>query len=71
MEYCQATDETFFIESDESLQPRLNARCAAKMIARTRQDIVAGELSRLAADEYLEDIMEHMKHMEACWIQTR
>jgi hypothetical protein len=34
------------------------------MIARSRQDVIAGELSRLAGEEYLEDIMAHMKHME-------
>jgi hypothetical protein len=63
MAYSQH-DHTFFVESDEPLHTKLSARDAAKMIARTRQDVIAGELSRLAGEEYLEDIMEHMKHME-------
>jgi hypothetical protein len=58
-------DETFFIESDEPLQSRIHARDAAKMIARNRQEIIANELSRLAGEEYLEDMMQHMRHMEA------
>lgn len=37
---------------------------AAKMLARNRQEMIANELSRLAGDEYLEDIMQHMRHME-------
>ncbi|ATY58600.1 G1 S-specific cyclin [Cordyceps militaris] len=57
-------DDSFFIESDEPTFDRMNARCAAKMIARQRQDIIASELSRLAGEEYLEDIMEHMADME-------
>ncbi|OAA39181.1 cyclin domain containing protein [Metarhizium rileyi] len=48
------TNETFFIESDEPLQPRIDARTAAKMIARHRQDIIAGELSRLAGDDLID-----------------
>ncbi|KAG6039336.1 hypothetical protein E4U41_002878 [Claviceps citrina] len=58
-------DDTFFFESDEPSQARLDPRTAAKMIARNRQDIIASELSRLAGDEYLEDIMLHMRQMEA------
>lgn len=34
------------------------------MLARNRQEMIANELSRLAGDEYLEDIMQHMRHME-------
>ncbi|KAG6007972.1 hypothetical protein E4U21_005206 [Claviceps maximensis] len=58
-------DDTFFLESDEPNQTHIDPRTAAKMIARNRQDIIASELSRLAGDEYLEDIMLHMKQMEA------
>jgi len=57
-------DATFFVESDEPNHTRIGARDAAKMIARNRQEIIANELSRLASDEYLEDIMQHMRHME-------
>ena len=66
MEFTHA-DETFFVESDEPHRQCIDSRTAAKMIARQRQDVVAGELSRLAADEYLEDILKHMQTMEACF----
>ncbi|KAH7374918.1 cyclin [Plectosphaerella cucumerina] len=58
-------DGTFFTEVvDEPVRPRMGTRDAAKMIARQRQEIIANELSRLACDEYLEDIMKHTRHME-------
>jgi hypothetical protein len=57
-------NDSFFIESDEPHHPRTNARDAAKMIARNRQEIIANELSRLAGEEYLEDIVRHMRRME-------
>jgi len=57
-------DETFFVESDEQPAPRVNVRDAAKLIARNKQEMIANNLSRLAADEYLEDIMQHIRHME-------
>lgn len=63
-------DNTFFVENDEQPQhSRMSSRDAAKMLARNRQDLIAAELSRLAADEYLEDIMQHMQTMEACRAQ--
>lgn len=62
----QPSDNTFFVESDEPRQ-RMNMRDAAKMIARNKQEMIANELSRLAHDEYLEDIMQHMRHMEV-WL---
>jgi hypothetical protein len=57
-------DHTFFVESDEPAQSRMTPRQAAKLIARRKQELISNELSRLAADEYLEDIMQHMQHME-------
>lgn len=57
-------DDSFFIESDEPNFERMNARSAAKMLARQRQEDIASELCRLAADEYLEDILEHLATME-------
>ncbi|KAL2023651.1 hypothetical protein VTK56DRAFT_1808 [Thermocarpiscus australiensis] len=56
-------DNTFFVESDDPRQ-RMNMRDAAKMLAREKQEMIANELSRLACDEYLEEIMQHMRHME-------
>ncbi|CAK7208425.1 hypothetical protein SBRCBS47491_000088 [Sporothrix bragantina] len=66
MAYHQTNDETFFVESDECnmTMPRMGSREAAKMLARNRQEMIGNELSRLASDEYLEDIMQHMRHME-------
>lgn len=71
MEFKYA-DETFFVESDEPHQQCIDPRAAAKMVARQRQDVIAGELSRLAADEYLEDVLKHMQIMEAClpWLSS-
>lgn len=57
-------DETFFVESDDQPAPRVNVRDAAKLIARNKQEMIANNLSRLACDEYLEDIMQHIRHME-------
>jgi hypothetical protein len=62
MAYSQH-DDTFFVESDEP-HHRITAQEAARMMARQRQDIIGVELSRLAGDEYLEDIMQHMRQME-------
>ncbi|KAI1465287.1 cyclin [Daldinia caldariorum] len=64
MAYSNSTDCGFFVESDEPRQPRISMKDAAKMLARNRQEMIANELSRLAGDEYLEDIMQHMRHME-------
>lgn len=64
MAYSNSTDCGFFVESDEPRQPRISMKDAAKMLARNRQEMIANELSRLAGDEYLEDVMQHMRHME-------
>jgi hypothetical protein len=59
------TCETFFVESDESSSyQQFSPRQTLKMIARRKQDLIANEMSRLAADEYLEDMMEHIRDME-------
>ncbi len=75
MAYSTSTDSGFFVESDEPRQPKMSMKDAAKMLARNRQEMIANDLSRLAGDEYLEDIMQHMRHMEVgnlsllacCW----
>jgi hypothetical protein len=59
-----SSDATFFVESDEPGFQRMSLRDAAKMIARNKQEMIANELSRLACDEYLEDIMKHIHQME-------
>jgi hypothetical protein len=60
-------DGSFFVESDDvSCRRRINVQDAAKMLARNRQEMISNELSRLACDEYLEDVMQHIRHMEVC-----
>ncbi|RDA95442.1 hypothetical protein CP533_5445 [Ophiocordyceps camponoti-saundersi (nom. inval.)] len=56
-------DETFF-ESDDARPSCIDARTAAKMVARQRQKLIADELSRTTAGEYLEDILKHTQTME-------
>ncbi|KAI1334070.1 cyclin [Xylariaceae sp. FL0016] len=62
MAYLTSTECGYFVETDEPR--RINKMDAAKMLARNRQEMIANDLSRLAGDEYLEDIMQHMRHME-------
>lgn len=62
MAYSNSAD--FFVETDEPQYARVHSREAAKAMARNRQEMIANELSRMASDEYLEDIMQHMRHME-------
>ncbi|TFB02533.1 G1/S-specific cyclin CLN1 [Trichoderma ghanense] len=53
MAYAQP-DEHFFIETDEP-QSSTRARETAKMLARSRQETIACELSRLAGEEHVDD----------------
>lgn len=53
-----------FFESEQPSRPWLDAKETAKLLAWNRQELIANELSRLASDEYLEDIMQHLRHME-------
>lgn len=55
-----------FYETDEPSRPWMDAKETAKLLALNRQELISNELSRLAADEYLEDIMLHLRHMEVC-----
>lgn len=66
MDYKDTHDELFYVEDEQPTRPTLtlSAKDTARLIARRRQDAIAGELSRLAGEEYLEDIMQHMRHME-------
>jgi hypothetical protein len=58
--------DSYFVESQDNgvYATRADARDYAKTIARQRQELMANELSRQAADDYMEDIMKHMRHME-------
>ncbi|KAL1896726.1 hypothetical protein Cpir12675_002674 [Ceratocystis pirilliformis] len=60
----QPDEEMFFETDDHAGRSWEDIRRQAKMIAWDRQEQVANELSRLASDEYMEDIMLHLRHME-------
>jgi hypothetical protein len=51
---------------DEPPRPAVNNRDFTRDIARQRQNMLAEELSRLDAEEYQHDMLEHMLHMDVC-----
>jgi hypothetical protein len=51
----------------ETSRPRFNPQEYARDVARQRQHLLAGELSRLDADEYQQDILDHMMRMDVCF----
>jgi len=57
---------SYFVETqDDGLYAaRAEERERARAIARMQQRALAEELSRMTADEYQEDIMDHMEYME-------
>ncbi|KAH8710184.1 hypothetical protein GQ44DRAFT_731184 [Phaeosphaeriaceae sp. PMI808] len=59
--------DSYWVEShdDGVYAMRAEARERQRAIARMQQRALGEELSRLAADEYQEDIMQHMLHMES------
>lgn len=52
------------LESDDCRRAGFDSQATIRMVARQRKEVIAGELSRQAADEYLEDILKHMQTME-------
>jgi hypothetical protein len=52
---------TYFVEPQDGVH---TGRDYAKLIARQRQELMANELSRQACEDYMEDIMKHLRHME-------
>jgi hypothetical protein len=60
-------NDMFYEDEQQPNRPWLDAKETAKLLARNRQELISNELSRLAADEYLEDIMVHLRHMEVRW----
>jgi hypothetical protein len=58
--------DSYFVEShdDGIYAMRAEARERHRAVSRMQQRAIAEELSRLTADEYQEDIMQHMIHME-------
>jgi hypothetical protein len=60
-------DNTLFIEFNMANQHQsLTAEEVFSSNGHQRQDIIAGKLSWLIRDEYLEDIIQHREYMEAC-----
>lgn len=59
--------DSYFVESNDDglFAIRAEQRERARAIARMQQRAIAEELSRVTADEYQEDIMDHMEHMES------
>lgn len=59
--------DSYFVEAhDDGIYAiRAEARERARAIARMQQRALAEELTRVTADEYQEDIMEHMEYMES------
>ena len=58
--------DTFFTESEDDgiYAIRAEERERARAIGRMHQRALAEELSKATADEYQEDILDHMEHME-------
>lgn len=55
---------------DEPPRLAVNNRDLARDMARQRQNMLAEELSRLDAEEYQHDMLEHMLHMDVRSIPT-
>jgi hypothetical protein len=62
--------DSYFVDShDEDVYAaRAEARERQRAIARMRQRALAEDLTRLTADEYQDDIMDHMEFMEVSLI---
>ena len=59
--YDSGTTEVF---DCETTRPTFYSQEYARDIARQRQHVLAGELSRLDAGEYQQDILDHMMDMD-------
>ncbi|KAF2402866.1 hypothetical protein EJ06DRAFT_554427 [Trichodelitschia bisporula] len=56
--------DTFFVQEDDVYSVAERARDRARAIARVQHRQFGQELSRITADEYQEDILDHMEVME-------
>ena len=63
--------DSYFVEShdDGVYAMRAEARERHRAVSRMQQRAIAEELSRMTADEYQEDIMQHMIHMEVSGLE--
>jgi hypothetical protein len=60
--------DTYFVESQDDgvYAMRAEARERARVLAKSQQRSIAEDLSKITAEEYQEDIMDHMEYMEVC-----
>lgn len=60
--------DSYFVESvDDGLYAqRAREREVARHTARQRQRELAEDLSRVTSEDYQEDILAHMEHIEVC-----
>jgi len=58
--------DSYFVDNhDDGIYAiRAEARERARAINRMRQRAIADDLTRITAEEYQEDIMDHMEYME-------
>jgi hypothetical protein len=52
--------DSYFVEGHDDFRNR----DVKKVFTRRKQEAMADELSRQACETYMEDIVDHMKHME-------
>lgn len=64
--------DSYWVEAQEDgiYAMRAEARERHRAISRMQQRAIAEELSRLTADEYQEDVMQHMMHMEVRTVRS-
>jgi hypothetical protein len=62
--------DSYFVDShdDGVYAARAEVRERQRAISRMRQRAIAEDLTRLTADEYQDDIMDHMEFMEVGFI---
>ena len=66
MAFRQQQCDTYFVESYDLSESEAgeNARALEKHLKRQRQKALAQDLSELAYEEYFDDHLRHMQHME-------
>jgi DNA topoisomerase VI subunit B len=55
--------DSYFVESDDASYSRA-PQDFLKIMGRRKQEAMADELSRQASEDYIDDIVNHMKQME-------
>ena len=62
--YCDSYFVDDHADDDGSFARAAAERDHARQLSKLRQKALAEELSRATGDEYQEDILDHMEHME-------